>query len=138
MIQSNYPSDIKWTKQRKVVYEILEESKEPISVQEIYNRFLQKEAKEICAISTIYRVLATFEEKEIVTKSNIMGIDTALYSLKDGEHQHYAICVNCHKKIPLKECPFEHLSNPIEHGEFVVTGHRVELYGYCKECKNKI
>lgn len=138
MTGKNYPQGIKWTRPRKEVYEILKSSEEPLNAHEIYNRFLQNDEQEICAISTIYRILSAFEEKEIVIKSNLMGDDSALYSLKEEGHQHYAICVNCHKKIPLKECPLKQLSKVVENEEFEVTGHCVELYGYCKDCRRKM
>ena len=133
--ETTYPSGIKWTKQRKDVYHILFDAAEPLSAQEIYNRFLKKNEQEGCAVSTIYRILLAFIEKNMVIKSTLMGADTALYEWNRGGHQHYAICMNCHKKIPLKNCPFEHLHETVENGEFLVTGHRVELYGYCKECQ---
>lgn len=135
MSENTYPTGIKWTKQRKDVYHILLDATEPLSAQEIYNKFLEKNKQAGCAVSTIYRILLAFEEKDMVTKSTLMGADTALYAWNRGEHQHYAICMNCHKRIPLKNCPFEHLHEPVEGEDFLVTGHRVELYGYCKECR---
>lgn len=129
-----YPSGIKWTKQRKDVYHILLEAKEPLSAQEIYNRILQQDEKTNYAVSTIYRILTAFEEKNMVLKSTLMGEDMALYEWNKGEHLHYAICLNCHKKIPLHSCPMEHHHMSVEDAEFTVTGHRVEVYGYCKDC----
>lgn len=126
-----YPPVIKWTKQRKDVSQVLKEAEEPLSAGEIYQRLLE-EGKTGYAVSTIYRVLAAFEEKGMVQKSTLMGEDTALYTWNRGEHQHYAICLCCHKKIPLQTCPVKHTQ--ISGEEFTVTGHRVEIYGYCKNC----
>ena len=129
------PSGIKWTKQRKDVYHVLTAAKEPLSAQEIYNRILRQDAHTGYAVSTIYRILSALEEKNLVLKSKLMDADTALYEWNKGEHQHYAICLNCHKKIPLKSCPMEHLHLPVNEVEFEVTGHRMEIYGYCKDCR---
>lgn len=129
-----YPSGIKWTKQRKDVYHILVEATEPLSAQEIYNRILKQDVKTNYAVSTIYRILTAFEEKEMVLKSTLMGEDTAVYEWNRGEHHHYAICLNCHKKIPLKKCPMEHQHMSVKDEDFTVTGHRIEVYGYCKDC----
>ncbi len=38
-----YPKGIKWTKQRKDVYHVLAESKEPLSATQIYQEILKKE-----------------------------------------------------------------------------------------------
>ncbi len=127
----SYPSGIKWTKQRKDVYHILIETGEPLSAQEIYNRILQR-GQTGYAVSTIYRILTAFEEKNMVLKSTLIGEDTALYMWNRGEHLHYAICLNCRKRIPLKVCPMKHVK--IEEEAFTVTGHRVEIYGYCNGC----
>ena len=132
--ENAYPSGIKWTKQRKDVYRILLEAEEPLSAQEIYNRILSRDEKIGYAVSTIYRILTVFEEKNMVLKSTLMGEDMALYEWNKGEHLHYAICLNCHKKIPLQSCPMEHHHLSVKDGEFRVTGHRVEVYGYCKDC----
>ena len=131
---NTYPSGIKWTKQRKDVYHILLEADEPLSAQEIYNRILSRDEKIGYAVSTIYRILTVFEEKNMVLKSTLIGEDMALYEWNKGEHLHYAICLNCHKKSPLKSCPMEHHHLSVKDGEFRVTGHRVEVYGYCKDC----
>lgn len=132
--EKNYPSGIKWTKQRKDVYHILSEATQPLSVQEIYSRILQQNDRTNYAISTIYRILTAFEEKNMVLKSVLMGEDTAVYEWNRGDHHHYAICLNCHKRIPFHSCPMENLHMPVGDDGFIVTGHRVEIYGYCKDC----
>ncbi len=34
--EQQYPQGIKWTKQRKCVYQVLSEAREPLSAQQIY------------------------------------------------------------------------------------------------------
>lgn len=128
-----YPQGLKWTKQRKMVYRILWEAGEPLSAVQIYHLTNRVEGREY-AISTIYRILAAFEDKGIVEKSAWAGDSTAVYALDRGEHTHYAVCLECHRRIPLSECPFSHVHLK-ETGDFTVTGHKLELYGYCGECK---
>lgn len=131
-----YPTGIKWTKQRKAVYEVLSAAGEPLSAIQIYNLILQRNAADSYAVSTIYRILAAFEEKGYVEKSTFSGEDTVMYEWKRDRHTHYAVCLGCHRKLALQACPFEHLQIAAESGEFLVTGHKLELYGYCKNCKN--
>lgn len=130
-----YPPGMKWTRQRKTVYDILWETTEPISAQTIYNRTLQYEKQESYAVSTVYRILAAFEEKNLITKTTMMEDNTALYELNKGGHTHYAICLGCHKKLPLEHCPIGELALAEDGEEFEVTGHRLEVYGYCKVCR---
>lgn len=131
--EKQYPQGIKWTRQRKRVYEVLWQATEPLSAVQIYNRADSSE-EEMYALSTIYRILATFEEKGIVNKTTWMGDGTVVYELNRGGHTHYAVCLECHKRVALSGCPFAHVHLEQETGDFTVTGHKLELYGYCKEC----
>ena len=130
-----YPPGIKWTKQRRCVYQVLLEAKEPLSAVQIYNRVEKDESDGSFAVSTIYRILAAFEEKGMVNKTNWMGDGTLVYELNRGEHTHYAVCLDCHKRIQLTSCTFAHVQLEQETGDFTVTGHKLELYGYCSQCQ---
>ena len=133
-----YPKGMKWTKQRKDVYDILEGASEPLSAVQIYNQIAKKEEDGNYAISTIYRILAAFEEQHLVSKTTWMGDGTVVYELNRGDHTHYAVCIACHKRVALESCPFAHMHMhmPKANDDFEITGHKLELYGYCKQCKN--
>ena len=135
--EMQYPQGLKWTKQRKSVYRVLWSAKEPLNVVQIYNLASKATTGEEYALSTIYRILAAFEEKGLVEKTTWMGDGTVVYTLNRGEHTHYAVCLDCGRRIPLPECPFAHMHLEREAGDFTVTGHKLELYGYCGECRNK-
>jgi len=128
---------IKKTKQREDVCRILMQAERPLSAIEIYNRIVQENGQTNYAVSTVYRSLNIFEEKGFVTKSTLMGEDTAVYEWNYGKHKHYAICLKCHKLVPLKTCPFEHIKVDTSDEDFTVTSHKLEIYGYCNQCKNE-
>ena len=132
-----WPEGIKKTKQREDVFRVLVEAKEPLSAIEIYNRIQQQNGQINYAISTIYRSLAVFEQKGLVEKSTLMGEDTAVYEWQHGKHKHYAICLKCHKLVPLAKCPFEHVKLDTSDEDFTVTSHKLEIYGYCNKCKEE-
>lgn len=132
----SWPDGIKKTKQREDVFRILSEAAEPLSAIEIYNLILRGGHTNY-AVSTIYRCLAAFEEKGLVIKSTMMGEDTAVYEWNRGGHKHYAICLECHKLVPLLKCPFEHLELDTSDENFTVTSHKLEVYGYCDRCGKK-
>lgn len=130
-----YPQGLKWTKQRKNVYKVLWETAEPLSAIQIYHLAAKSMAGEEYAVSTIYRILAVFEEKGLVEKSAWMGDGTAVYTLNRGGHTHYAVCLECRRRILLRNCPFTDMQ--LDAGEFAVTGHKLEVYGYCGGCRGK-
>ncbi len=130
-----YPQGLKWTKQRKSVYRVLWEAAEPLSAVQIYNLVERQADGEEYAVSTIYRILAAFEERGLAEKTTWLGDGTVMYSLNRGEHTHYAVCLECRRRIPLQSCPFAHVHLEKEAGNFTITGHKLELYGYCEECR---
>lgn len=130
-----YPQGIKWTKQRKAVYNVLWEADEPLNAVKIYNLVEERSAGEEYALSTIYRILAAFEEQGFVEKQAAIEDGTILYSLSRGSHTHYAVCLECHRRIPLQSCPFAHIHLEEDTEDFTITSHKLEIYGYCKECK---
>lgn len=140
--QLEYPRGIKWTRQRKCVYQVLSEAVEPLSAQQIYMLAVEMMVqRDTFALSTVYRILAAFEENGLVNSTTWIGDDTTVYELERGEHTHYAICLDCHKRIPLHTCPFSighfghrHGEQDEELSDFTVVGHKVELYGYCNTC----
>ncbi len=133
--EPEYPQGLKWTKQRKSVYRILWSAAEPLNAAQIYQLACSKGQGEEYAPSTVYRILSAFEEQGLVEKTTWMGDGTVVYTLNRGGHTHYAICLDCHKRIPLQSCPFSHIHMDRESGDFTVTGHKLELYGYCKDCQ---
>ncbi len=142
--KNTYPQGLKWTKQRKDVYDVLRVATEPLSAVQIYNHIEKTDTEGNYAVSTIYRILTAFEEKGFVTKTNWMGDGTLVYELNKGGHTHYAVCLSCHKRIPLHACPLAHMhvhthaeeeEQELEESGFEITGHKLELYGYCKSCK---
>lgn len=155
---SEYPEGIKWTKQRKSVYRVLRDASEPLNAAQIYRLTGEETYREEIAagddagrdnctgggkqagagdyaLSTVYRILAVFEEKGLVEKNISMEDGTVVYSLARDGHTHYAVCLGCHRRIPLQGCPFTHIHMEKEPEGFTVTGHRLELYGYCVACK---
>lgn len=136
-MEYQWPSGIKRTRQREDVFRVLTQAEEPLTAMEIYRRVLADTRDSTYAISTIYRSLAAFVEKDLIEKTTLMGEDMAVYEWKRENHKHYAICLACRRKIPIKECPMEHVPIHTDLEEFTVTGHKLELYGYCRECQEK-
>lgn len=134
---AEFPADMKKTKQREIIFRTLTRESGAVSVAEIYDSLARTMGCGKLAVSTVYRALSAFEARGYVTKSTLMGEDTAYYEWNKGTHRHYAVCLNCHKLIPLRSCPFEHAGLEADAEDFTVTGHKLELYGYCSGCKGK-
>lgn len=128
---------IKSTKQRNLVYDILEKSELPISAEQIFQKL--SEIDPSVNISTVYRTLEMFVNKGLALKSNIIGTNSAGYELNRMEHKHQLICLKCNKIISINDCPLKKLEESIKkETEFDIMGHKLELYGYCPTCKQSI
>ena len=139
IIDRNWPLGFKKTRQRIDIYRILFEAKEPLSAAEIYNALNRSSsgAKDMYAFSTVYRNLLAFEKAGIVTKSMLSTEDNNIYELKQANHRHYAVCLVCHTKFPIKTCPLHDITHEVADSleGFKITGHQLEIYGYCQNCQ---
>jgi Fur family transcriptional regulator, ferric uptake regulator len=121
------------TKSRKAVLFVLEEANSPVSAEEIFFRIMEKGNS--ANLSTVYRTLELLEKKCLVDKIT-MGDGKARFELTGDGHKHHLICTNCHKMVLINECPFKTLEKDVEvKTQFDITGHKLELYGVCPECK---
>ena len=125
------------TKSRIAILEILGESKQPISAEEIYLKL--KDNKDITNMSTVYRNLDTLEQKSIVTKLSLLNDDKMLYEYNSMGHRHYLVCSGCKKIVTVQDCPLISYEKTVEEETgFSIKGHKLYLYGYCKECNEKV
>ncbi|MDR1246555.1 MAG: transcriptional repressor [Clostridiales Family XIII bacterium] len=130
--RNGWPPGIKRTKQREAVLSVLERADGPLSAVDIRAR-TESDGDGVW-LSTVYRILETFVNKGIVQRLAIMTGDMAVYELNRSGHRHYAVCVGCRKIISMDNCPMERFIPELADGAFRVTGHNLEVYGYCGDC----
>lgn len=128
--------DIRTTRQRMSVLTTLVGSDTPLTAEEIYVRV--RERCPSVSFSTIYRVLDTLCEKNVLTKSGLMEGGRAMYEVTPLTHRHNLICTRCHRITPLQDCPLEEYETNVEKTTgYTVSGHKLEVYGVCPQCKRK-
>ncbi len=127
---------IKHTKQRELIFEILKNSNKPLSAEEVFLK--SKEVDDSISLSTIYRVLNTFIDKDIVVKLSIVEDNISMFELNRVDHGHHLLCIKCKKTVDIGHCPLGVYENSLEETtDFDIVGHKLEIYGYCPECKKK-
>ena len=138
-MERNWPEGIKKTKQRLEIYHILADAIKPLTATEIFEELKNEDGSPRYAFSTVYRCLQTFENAGILTKSTAVTSENAMYELRLAQHRHYAICLKCKERFPLRTCFLGDLKNmlPANMDEFQITGHQLEIYGYCPKCNPK-
>lgn len=124
------------TKHRNSILELIGQCKQPVSSESIFLKL--KEQGVSISLSTVYRVLEALVDKGLVIKTNITDDNRALYEINDMEHKHHLICIKCRKMLSIDGCPLENYEKTIEEKlGFSIKGHKLELFGYCRNCKGK-
>lgn len=124
---------LKSTKSRQHILDILENTKTPLTAEDIYKEVIDDGLN----LSTVYRTLTSFVDQSIVYKE-IDKNGKAVYMIIKGEHKHVLICVKCGKHIYLNDCPYKEVNEKIFNDTgFEVENHNIEIYGLCKNCQKK-
>ena len=111
-------NNIKLTKQRKEIYELL---KEPQTIKDIINKKININP------STIYRIIEIFLKNNLIEEE--LSNNQIYYKIKNNEHINYIKCIKCHKKEKLDLCPIKKIKG------FEIIDHKIELNGICEKCK---
>ncbi|KAJ0338500.1 hypothetical protein COL154_014255 [Colletotrichum chrysophilum] len=117
---------LKVTHPRIRVLEILEQSHEHLTAENIYKMLL--ESSEDIGLATVYRVLTQFEAAGLVIKHNFEG-GQAVYELDRGQHHDHMIDVTSGKVIEFVNDEIERLQHEIaaKHG-YEIADHSLVLY----------
>lgn len=127
--------NLRKTRSRRRIVEILQGS-EPKTAEEIF--LALRELNEKTSLSTVYRTCETLAQKGTVIKSNLIADGKTRYEYNKSGHMHHAVCLSCRRIIPIDDCPFGNFSEIMKDKfDFDVTSHRLELYGYCRDCRKK-
>ncbi len=116
---------LKCTRQRLEILNVLKSADAPVTAEMIFSKLGS------LSLSTVYRTLEKFTSAGLVSRQVFGDGNEMYYELTYMKHRHYAVCLSCRKVRYINGCPVRetHLE------DFTVTGHRLELFGYCSECR---
>ena len=127
---------LKRTFQRDIILETFLKTERHITPEDLYN-ILRKKHPGI-GLSTIYRTLKIFTECELAREMR-RSDGTSIFEHKyDHPHHDHLVCKKCGKYFEFYNEIIEELQKKIskEH-KFMMTGHRLEIYGICSKCQEK-
>lgn len=126
--------NIKVTKGRLNILNILLKENHAVSVDYIYEKCLQE--NQAVDLSTVYRTMEIFENNHIVDKISL-GDGKYNYKIKKEVHKHTLECSLCHKEVEI-ECPMVQIEELIKNRTgFTLMEHNLSIKGICEECKKK-
>jgi len=123
----------KLTPQRRMIVEVmLAAGDAELAADEIFQQV--RATYPDVGLDTIYRNLRLLVKLNVVNEVKLPG-KLAQYSFNRTAHHHELVCLECGAEIPLDHCPIKELETVAreQHG-FVISSHRIELFGYCPTC----
>jgi Fur family transcriptional regulator, ferric uptake regulator len=126
----------KVTPQRVAIIKIVLESTELLTPSALYDKVSQANP-EIGEV-TVYRTLNILSELGLVCMVHT-GENTHSYIRRPPGHHDHLVCTECGKVVNFTNCNTSELEKRLtsETG-FIIQKHRLDLYGKCRECWEKI
>ena len=122
---------VKLTEQRKLVAQIMSESRDHPNVDELHKRVSEIDSK--ISIATVYRTVKLFEEAGILTKHDFKGGKARYEELPDSHHDHL-IDVQSGEIVEFVDEEIEKLQKIVaEKLGYQLVDHKLELYGVKKK-----
>ncbi len=127
---------LKVTPQRLRIVEVFLREDGHLTTEELYERV--KKVDNTVGQATVYRTMKLLCDSGIAKEVHF-GDGVARYEKKYGsEHHDHLICEACGKNLEVMDEQIELLQEQLaaRHG-FVLTSHRMYLYGVCGDCRGK-
>ncbi len=124
---------LKSTAQRDTIAKVFFGCQRHISVEELYYQVRQRNPR--IGYATVYRTLKLLTECGVAAERHFRKGE-ARYESAHKRHHDHLICEACGRIVEFEEQRIEALQERIARRlGFQFTGHKMELYGICRECR---
>ncbi len=125
---------LKVTPQRTTIYQELTKAKDHPTADVIYKRIVKKIPN--ISFDTVNRTLLTFSKMGIL--NIVEGYGQPKRYDPDIETHHHFRCIQCNSIIDFHNKEYDNITVPEEIQEqFLVTGKKVILEGFCNKCRRR-
>jgi Fur family transcriptional regulator, ferric uptake regulator len=126
---------LKASRQRDVIADVFFSAGGHLTVDDLLRRARKLDPK--VSQATVYRTMKLLADCGLAHARHFHDGQTR-YEVSDtsGEHHDHLICTRCGSIVEFVEPRIEELQEQVaaKHG-FVVTDHKMELYGLCRDCR---
>ena len=128
---------LKYTYERKLIYEEVSHLKEHFDADSLYDRFKKRGLR--ISRDTVYRTIPLLLESGVIQKSVGEGKREFFERVGRGGHHDHMVCVRCGNIIEFQCEDIEKLQEKVcgDYG-FKLIFHDHRLFGECKSCHSQI
>lgn len=127
---------LKSTKQRDVILKAFVEAGRHLSVDDLHARV--KKSNPHIGYATVYRTMKLLAQAGIAEERRFEDGFTRYEYRGTGGHHDHLICTDCGRIIEFENERIEQLQQDVARkNRFIVTSHKLELYGLCSDCQGK-
>ena len=124
---------LKSTAQRDTIVRAFLETQRHVSVEELYAEVRRRNPR--IGYATVYRTMKLLTECGVAAERHFRDGE-ARYESAEKKHHDHLICERCGKIVEFEEARIEHLQEETaKRLGFQFTGHKMELYGVCRDCR---
>ncbi|MBN2288186.1 MAG: transcriptional repressor [Candidatus Glassbacteria bacterium] len=124
------------TRQRRRIAEVIFNSKGHLSVEDIQS--LLRQRKISASIASIYRTLDVMIKSGLVVQHRFGKRFKRFEAVREDWHHDHLVCISCNKVLEFKNDTIEELQIQVaEQHDFMITNHKLDIYGFCSKCAKK-
>ncbi|MDD5337878.1 MAG: Fur family transcriptional regulator [Dehalococcoidales bacterium] len=125
----------KLTPQRHAVLKVIAASSDHMTPETIYSK--TREENPDIGLVTIYRTLDLLNSLNLVCRVHAPDGCRSYMMRRPVGHHHHLVCSQCGKVVDFDGCTLADLENRLtKETKFDITGHLLELYGVCPDCRH--
>lgn len=122
------------TPEREEVVNLVFSIHDHFDVDELYLRLRRKNEK--ISKATVYRTIPLLLESGLIQEAYFEDGHVHYEHIYGHEHHCHLRCLDCGKIVEFKEKSVLGVEEEVgDRFDFMVTGHKLEVYGYCDKCK---
>lgn len=125
---------LRYTKQREEILDAFLSSGGHITADEIFEKVKKKDSS--IGYATVHRNLSLLLDSGLAEEIKVGRGKTRYEQMHMRRHHDHLICLRCGKFIEVMDENIERLQDKLaEDNDFVPLRHKLEIYGYCKDCR---
>jgi Fur family ferric uptake transcriptional regulator len=126
---------LKSTSQRDDIARVFFANNRHISVEELYREV--KKVNPRVGYATVYRTVRLLRECGLAAERHFHDGEARFENVEEEHHHDHLICERCGRIVEFANDTIERLQEQVAQKlGFVITRHKMELYGVCAECRS--